>query len=68
MLIARYASKKDCAAAIGTQFKYIETSLFGDEYVANGTMTVANRPHITRIGREWFGNVTVKDGIIVKVK
>ena len=39
------------------------TIIVGD----NGTLTVANRPHITHLGREWFGQVTLKDGLIVKV-
>jgi hypothetical protein len=66
-LIARYPSKKECKAAIGQPLRYIETSAFGPEYKPNGVLTVANRPHITRLGREWFGQVTLKDGLIVKV-
>lgn len=68
MLIACYPSKKECKASIGKPLKYIETSMFGEEYKANGVLTVANRPHITRLGREWFGNITMKDGVIVAVK
>jgi len=67
-MIAVYPSKKSCKEAIGTKLKYIETSLFGNEYKHNGTMTVANRPHITGLGREWFGQVTVENGIIKGVK
>jgi hypothetical protein len=67
-LIANYPSKKDCKANIGQPLRYIETSMFGPEYKADGRITVANRPHITRNGREWFGNVTMKDGLIVKVE
>lgn len=63
-LIVVYPSKKDCKAAIGKSLRYIETSVFGPEYFDNGTLTVANRPHITRVGREWFGRVTMKDGLI----
>lgn len=29
---------------------------------------VANRPHITHIGKEWFGTVTMKGGLIAKVQ
>ena len=68
MLIARYASKKDCKAAIGKRLRYNETSLFGDEYVDNGKITVANRPHITGMGREWFGKITMVNGLIAKVE
>jgi hypothetical protein len=67
-LIAKYPSKKDCKAAIGQPLKYVETSLFGPEYRTNGRLTVCNRPHITGMGREWFGNITMKDGVITKVE
>ena len=66
-MIARYASKKDLKAAVGQRLKYQETSMFGDEYRDNGVLTVANRPHITGMGREFFAQVTMKDGIIQKV-
>jgi hypothetical protein len=68
MLIARYPSKKACKESIGQPFRYQETSIFGPEYRPNGTLTVANRPHITGLGREWFGQVTLKDNIITGVK
>jgi NADH:ubiquinone oxidoreductase subunit F (NADH-binding) len=68
MLIARYASKKECKENIGKPLRYIETSMFGEEYKLNGVLTVANRPHITKLGREWFGNITMKDGLIAAVK
>lgn len=51
-LIANYPSKKACKESIGQPLKYIETSIFGAEYTPNGTLTVANRPHITRQGRD----------------
>ena len=66
-LIARYPSKKELKANIGKPLRYLETSVFGPEYRDNGTLTVANRPHITRLGREFFAQVTLKDGLIVKV-
>jgi len=66
-LIAVYPSKKACKEAIGRPLRYQETSVFGPEYKADGTFSVANRPHITRIGKEWFGQVTMKDGKIVRV-
>jgi hypothetical protein len=67
-LIARYPSKKDAKAAIGKPLRFIETSMFGDEYRPNGVLTVANRPHITGIGREWFGQITMENGLIKSVK
>ena len=68
MLIANYASKKLCRESIGKPLQYIETSMFGAEYKPDGVLTVANRPHITRKGREWFGQITMRDGVIVAVK
>jgi len=68
MLIALYPSKKVCKESVGKPFKYQETSLFGPEYVSTGTITVAHRPHITGEGREWFGQVTLENDLITKVK
>jgi hypothetical protein len=47
---------------------YIETSMFGPEYKTNGRLTGANRPHITGKGREFFANVTMRDGLIERVE
>ena len=66
-LIAVYPSKKELKQSIGKKLKFFETSLFGEEYRPNGVLVVANRPHITGIGREFFAQVTMKDGIIEKV-
>ena len=68
MIIFKYPSKKELKANIGKPLRYIETSLFGAEYTPNGSITGANRPHITNIGREWFGVVTMESGLIKKVK
>jgi hypothetical protein len=65
-LIARYPSKKVLKESVGQSLKYVETSMFGPEYTRNGT--VANRPHITKMGREFFAEVTMRDGLIEKVK
>lgn len=67
-LIARYPSKKECKAAVGKPLRYIETSIFGDEYKPDSVLTVANRPHITGMGREWFGQITMEKGLIKKVE
>lgn len=66
-LVANYPTKKACKASIGQPLLHIETSMFGAEYVSDGVITVANRPHITGIGREWFGQVTMVNGLIGKV-
>ena len=66
-MIVYYPSKKALKEQVGKPLKYVETSLFGPEYRDNGMLTVANRPHITGMGREFFANVYMKDGIIQKV-
>jgi hypothetical protein len=68
MIVFNYPSKKELKANIGQPLRYIETSMFGDEYVSDGMLTGANRPHITGRGREFFANVTMKDGLITAVK
>jgi len=68
MIIFNYPSKKVLKENIGQPLEYIETSLFGPEYVRNGTMFGSNRPHITGQGREFFAKVTMEDGLIVGVK
>ena len=67
-LVVKYPSKKVLKESIGQRLRYIETSLFGPEYQDNGTLTVANRPHVTGIGREFFANITMESGIIKGVK
>jgi hypothetical protein len=68
MIIFKYPSKKELKANIGKPLRYIETSLFGPEYRPNGSLTGANRPHITGLGREFFAVVTMENGIIKGVK
>lgn len=67
MIIFNYPSKKVLKENIGQPLNFIETSMFGDEYVADGKMTGANRPHITGQGREFFAQVTMVKGLISKV-
>lgn len=67
-LIANYPTKKACKDNIGKPLRYIETSMFSAEYQPDGVLTVCNRPHITHNGKEWFGQVTMKDGLIKAVK
>jgi prepilin-type processing-associated H-X9-DG protein len=68
MLVFNYESKKALKESIGKPLRYIETSMFGAEYKDNGTLTGANRPHITHKGREFFANVVMADGLIKSVK
>jgi len=66
-LVVRYDSKKDLKAAVGQRLRYTETSMFGPEYQSTGTLTVAGRPHVTGMKREFFAQVTMKNDLIVKV-
>lgn len=66
-LVANYKTKKECRENIGKALNYIETSMFGSQYKANGRLTVAHRPHITGSGREWFGQIDMENGLIKKV-
>jgi hypothetical protein len=68
MIIFNYPSKKALKENVGKPLSFIETSVFGPEYRDDGTLTGANRPHITGLGREFFANVTMKDGLIAGVK
>ena len=68
MIIFNYESKKALKESIGKPLRYIETSMFGPEYKDNGTLTGANRPHITHKGREFFANVVMENGLIKSVK
>ena len=52
---------------VGNKLNYIETSLFGEEYIPNGRLVGANRPHITGQGREFFAEIFMENGLIAKV-
>lgn len=66
-LVVKYPSKKVLKEEVGKPLKYIETSLFGPEYRQDGMLTVCNRPHITHMGREFFAQVYMVNGLIQKV-
>jgi hypothetical protein len=68
MIVFVYESKKAMKECIGQPLNYIETSMFGDEYRSDGILVGANRPHITGIGREFFANIRMEDGLIKSVK
>ena len=68
MLVFNYESKKVLKENVGKPLRYIETSIFGEEYKPNGVLVGANRPHITHKGREFFAQVTMADGLIQSVK
>jgi hypothetical protein len=68
MIILDYPSKKVLWEQVGRPLRYIETSMFGPEYRDNGTLRGANRPSVTGYKRGFFANVTMKDGLIAKVR
>jgi hypothetical protein len=67
-LVVVYPSKKVLKECVGQRLKYVETSLFGPEYAPDGVLVVANRPHLTGMGREFFAEVKMREGLIVSVK
>jgi len=68
MMLLIYPSKKELKTQIGKPLRYQETSLFGNEYVPDGKFVGANRPHLTGMGREFFAEITMSDGLIKAVK
>jgi hypothetical protein len=65
MMGAPYASKKQLKESIGEPLRYIETSMFGAEYKADGTFCVVG-PDPYR-NRKWYATVTMRQGLIAKV-
>jgi hypothetical protein len=68
MMLFLYDTKKDLKASIGQPLRYQETSIFGPEYISDGKITGARRPHLQGGGREFFATVTMSDGLIAKVQ
>lgn len=68
MMIVFYKSKKALRESIGKPLLYRETSIHGPEYTPDGTFVAANRPHITGLGREFFAEITMRNGLIHSVK
>ncbi|QXN71411.1 hypothetical protein RCHARTNEY_42 [Rhodobacter phage RcHartney] len=69
LLVVGYTSKKELKAAVGKPLQYEETSMFGAEYKADGSFSVAHLPALNgSAGREFFARVTMKNGLIAKVE
>lgn len=66
MLGASYPTKKALKEAVGQALRYVETSMFGAEFKADGTFTVVGPCAYTN--RKWFATVTIENGIIAKVR
>ena len=65
MMGASYKTKKELKESIGKPLRYIETSMFGPEFKDNGCFAVVGpSPEI----RKWYASVTMKNGIIARVK
>jgi hypothetical protein len=68
MMILNYPSKKALKENVGKPLNYTETSFFGDEFLNNGTFVGCNRPTITNNkGREFFAQVTMREGLIFSI-
>ena len=62
-LILHYETKKELKKNIGQSLDYTETSIFGNEYKATGTVNGTNHPK-----RSWFTKITMENNIIKKVE
>lgn len=70
-MLVNYPSKRALKAEIGSELRYRETSVFGEEFRRDGSFSVAYRPSIWKHkegGREFFARVTTADGKIAKVE
>ena len=61
---ANYPTKKALKKSVGQSLDYIETSLFGPEYKADGKFCVVGP---SPYKRNWFAEVTMQGGLIKKV-
>ena len=68
MLLTGYKSKKELKENVGKPLVYQETSMFGEEFKADGKFAGAHRPAVTGLpGREFFASITMAGGLISKV-
>lgn len=66
MMGASYKTKKALKESVGKELRYVETSMFGEEYDDNGTFCVVGP--CAHTNRKWYAQVTMEDGKIKKVK
>ena len=66
MMGASYPTKKALKESVGKRLRYVETSMFGSEYRENGKFCVVGP--CAHTNRKWYAEVTMKDGLIEKVK
>ncbi len=65
MMGASYKTKKELKAAVGKPLRYVETSMFGQEYKSDGKFCVVGPCPYTN--RKWYAEVTMENGLIKKV-
>ena len=67
MLILLYESKKKLKEKVGNYLKFRDPSIFSSDFNNNGVVYGSNRPYLTGYKREFYANVTLKNGVITKV-
>lgn len=60
-----YLTKAELKKSKGKTLRFAETSMFGPEYNPNGKVTMVGPCAYT--SRKWYANITLKDGVIVRV-
>ncbi len=63
-MAATYKTKKALKEAVGKTLRYVETSMFGEEFKRDGTFCVVGP---SPYERKWFAEVTMSEGLIAKV-
>lgn len=64
MMAASYKTKKALKESVGKPLRYVETSMFGAEYRADGAFAVVGP---SPYQRKWYAQVTMAGGLIAKV-
>lgn len=65
MMGASYPTKSALKKAVGQSLRYVETSMFGEEFKANGTFCVVGPDPYNN--RKWYASVTMENGLIKRV-
>jgi hypothetical protein len=63
--VSGYKTKKSLKETVGKPLHYVETSMFGEEYKADGKFCVVG-PDAYK-DRRWYAEVTMVEGLIRKV-
>ena len=65
MMGASYKTKKLLKESVGKPLRYVETSMFGEEYKSDGRFCVVGPCPYT--SRKWYAQVTMENNLIKKV-